>query len=146
MKSHKSIALLLIVVTGIVSFWLYPGINKANTAKYERVYEDTFTKKSSLNSVSLESDTTIRRMSVKKPAYIRQELVPKRGVKKLEVEMFSRATHFVEPQLVLDDSLLIDSPGVVEEITFSDSAAVRATSSTTMKSLVKHDNGPLLNE
>src|SRR5215213_2086286 len=101
MKSHKSVAILMLIVTGIISFWLYPGINKANTAKYERVYEDTFTK-TTVASVPDKSDTTIRRLSVKKPEYLKQELVPKKGVKKLEVEMFSRATHFREIPLVIE--------------------------------------------
>jgi hypothetical protein len=130
----------MIIVTGILSFWLFPGINKANTAKYERVYEDTFTK-TPVRSLPDESDTTIRRLSVKKPKYLKQEIVPKKGVKHLDVEMFSRATHFREKVLVIDDSVKINEDVVFinrevvfeQPISIADSASVDMAASNDVK-------------
>lgn len=119
MKSHKSIAILMIVVTGIISFWLYPGINKADTARYERVYENTSVK--NVGSLPEKSDTAIRSLGIRKPEYLKQELVLLGGIEELEVEMFSRATHFHEPPIPeLDLSIFRDLPEIDDNVIVAD--------------------------
>jgi hypothetical protein len=140
MKSHKSIAVLMIVVTGIIAFWLYPGINKANTKKYERVYEDTSGKENSpstlVSSDTDASDTSKHRIGIKKPEYLKQEIVLEGGVKELEVEMFSRAIHFRE-ELIAEDSLELENP-VAQELEISeDSAEIDVVASTEVKRAIE---------
>jgi hypothetical protein len=142
MKSHKSIAMLMIVVTGIVSLWLYPRINKSTHAKYARVYEDTSLKRNSVaslvNSSADDSDISIRRMSVKKPVYIKQDLVPVKGAKSLEVKMFSRATHFIEERIEIADTLNVNLPVANEEpVTIGDTVSVEVATASEIKRAIE---------
>jgi hypothetical protein len=67
---------------------------------------------------------------VKKPEYLKQELDPKKGIKKLEVEMFSRATHFREIPIAIEDSLRINEKIVLERpLNIVDSASADVATS-----------------
>jgi hypothetical protein len=118
MKPVKRIALLLVVVFFIVSFWLYPGINTAGDAQYVRRYEDTD------NSSPVAADTTKRKNVINEKVaegqtkkYKKEILKSDMKLSKIKPEHFSRAIHF-EEEIILVDA---DSAKVLEVAVVSDS-------------------------
>jgi hypothetical protein len=75
---------------------------------------------------------------VKKPAYIKQELIPGNGVKKLEVEMFSRATHFIEERIEIADTSNLNLPVANEEpVAIGDTVSVEVVTASEIKRAIE---------
>jgi hypothetical protein len=109
MKAIKRITSLAALVSGIVIFWLLPGINKADDTYYTRIYEDTDKKNVSTPApvqVNMrragEQDTTAR----PRKKYRRERIHSADKLSDVNVKMFSRAIQFKEDEMiVLEDTV-----------------------------------------
>ena len=107
MKSFKRIAILLIIVTAIVSCWLIPGINKAKDVRYTRRYEDTDKKYKSVDAfkVYVTDSTKVGQTSIPtKKIYKKESIHAGARFSDIKPKMFGRSIQF-EPELIELDSV-----------------------------------------
>ena len=115
MKPFKRMIVLLVIVSGIVVFWLIPGINKAKDSSYTRVYEDTDKKFENvkrrdtpgLKSLNTSRETTIGQT---KKIYKKESIHSHDKLSDIKPSMFSRAIQFREEL----DTIEIDSFDVIQ--------------------------------
>ena len=109
MNPFRRILVLFAIVSAIIAFWLMPGINKANSVNYVRVYEDT-DRRASIKSADEEKihvmsvvDSVIRE---RKKVYKKESIERNAKIKDIKPSMYSRAIHFKEePKVVKVDSV-----------------------------------------
>ena len=100
MKPLKRIALLAGLVSGIVLLWLVPGINTAKQTRYVRTWEDTDAK---TTPVALRDTTRTLVYQPEAPKKYKKEIIEDEAkLENIKAEMFSRATHFKEEELVIE--------------------------------------------
>jgi hypothetical protein len=112
MKSLRTICALSVLTAGIVVFWLAPGINKSETVRYTRVYEDTDQPYIPVMKASFEAPAgdTIKSKSEKvvkphqKKKYKKESIQAGTKLSKIKPSMFSRAIHFSEEEIVTDST------------------------------------------
>jgi hypothetical protein len=73
MKPFSNIIILALAVCGIISFWLAPGIDKADDdAVYTRIYEDT----DNHTPIALARASRVRPVALKAPPQCRSRPTP----------------------------------------------------------------------
>lgn len=123
MKPFRKILILAVIVTAIVTFWLIPGVNKANYSGYVRVYEDTDQPIKALpqDTVSLYLPVVKPDIEAPKKIYKKERIKGDASLEDLKVEMFSRATHFREEELLIEPELVLEDTTDVQQYVVKDS-------------------------
>jgi hypothetical protein len=121
MKPFRKIIILTTIVCAIVMLWLLPLINKAHYTRYTRVYENTDVPKETETSDTL----TVYLPEAKpvKKVYLKQSIEDDAKLSEIDAEMYSRALHFEEEEMIPDELLLVetDSTSDQNQLTLYDS-------------------------
>jgi hypothetical protein len=104
MNPIKNVIALTVVTSSIIGLWLTPLINTTDSATYTRIYEDTEISASLImDTLGQPNPEKVSRRKKEDKVY-RRESIRSNRIKDLTPSKFSRAIHFVETPLILDDS------------------------------------------